>query len=143
MVAKAQNVSFATLSPAPSTGPGKNHSIILDSLSLTPHIWSGLYLKNTSRIQPLYTIFLLRDNSPWIFYSSAHLTREDTASFCSGLSFQGDLCSKEPWKIVIASPLKQRTGLFASQNNKHHIGNVAKESKGQARLLADHQIGVS
>lgn len=117
------NISFATIPGEPTIGLGKNHSLVLDSLL---HITSGL--DSIWKIPPELSHFTLY--SFWetiLHYTSANFTREDTGRFCPGLSFQEGLCSKHPWKIVITSTLKQRTGLFASQNN---TDNIAKESKG-------------
>lgn len=116
------NISFATIPGAPTTGLGKSQSIILDSL-----LYPTSGLDSIWKIPPEFSHFTLY--SFWetiLHYTSADFTREDTGSFCPGLSLQG-LCSKHPWKIVIMSTLKQRTCLFASQNN---TDNIAKESEG-------------
>ena len=45
---------------------------------------------------------------------STHLASKKLIASCSGLFFQGCLCSKQPWKLEIVSPLQQRETYFLS-----------------------------
>lgn len=127
MVAKAWNVSFATISPAPSTVLGKSNNVILGFFSYKLHLTWALTKKYLQNAAISYYILVRRQFFIgcflFLFFNiSAYLSKEGIDILCSKLSSQVDLDRKKPWKIVTVFPLKQRPGLFAVQYNKESRG---------------------
>lgn len=93
----------------------------------------GITITNSYRDLTFKIISLitgLGDNS-WVFCISAYLKSRGPGYFCSRLSFQWCLYSKQPGKVEMCLPVKHRAGLFTVWYEKD---NVSLWGKGQSCL---------
>lgn len=66
-------------------------------------------LVNVFRTENFCNIYLLGDNSLWVFHISVHIVSETLTALCSGQS-QGCLYSEHTWKIDKVLPFGQKVG---------------------------------